>query len=173
MPSLGLVWNIYHTIGAFREFTGVCVGGDSETGRCFLLSCFLTESDWGKSVETGWWRLSQSTLCSMERWTIGACAYLFSGHCVFSSIFTVTPLRSSGFSGVDCAVLVRPWISALAEVFDIQLHGGERSCLPHGPGYSWRISTFRWCCVKQSGSGSPSHVQMALYNHRCYTLRLA
>lgn len=158
MSSLGLVWNIYHVICDFREVMG------EEILRCVgSVSCFLTESDWGKSVECGWWQ-SQSTLCSMEWWTIGACAYLFSGRCVISSVFTAAPLRSSSFCGVDCAVLVRPLISTLAEVFDIQLHGGERSCLPHGPGFSWRISTFRWCCVKQSGSGSASHVQMALYN---------
>lgn len=42
-----------------------------------------------------------------------------------SSNFTVTPLSSSGFSGVDCSVSVRPLISALTEVFDIPLRVGE------------------------------------------------
>lgn len=126
MSSLGFVWNIYHAISAFRKFTG---GGGEEILRRGSVSCFLTDSDWRKPVETGWWQ-SQSTLCSMEWWTIGACAYLF------SSVFTATPLRNSGFSGMDCAVLVRPLISAFTEVFDIHLHVGEWSCLPHGPGGS-------------------------------------
>lgn len=34
-------------------------------------------------------------------------------------------LGGNGFCGTDCAVLVRPLIVALAEVFDIQLHVRE------------------------------------------------